>query len=102
MRLAPSLLAAFVAPARIFTKNGFVASLVIRPTLTVAPWDVGLADAAATSTDVPMTAARSAVASTSVRQDVCSLCGSRICYLPLPGVVVPITRLPLKSQALWR
>src|SRR5512133_3775486 len=103
MRLAPSLLAAFVAPARIFTKNGFVASFVISPTLIVAACDVGFADAAATSTDVPTTAARRAVATTGVRQDVCSLCGSRIWYLhlPLPVIVVPITRLLDESQAMW-
>ena len=53
-----------------------VSQVIIRNLKIVAPCDVGLADAAATSTDVPMTAARSAVARTSVRQAVCFLCGS--------------------------
>ena len=44
--------AAFVAPARIFTKNGFVASFVISPTLIFALFDAVVADAAATIADV--------------------------------------------------
>src|SRR6187401_739488 len=87
VRLAPSLLAAFVAPARILTKNGFVASFVIRPTLTFALFDEVVADAAATIADVATTTTRSAAARPSVRQDgrVSCLCGSRICYLLARG-----------------
>jgi hypothetical protein len=84
VRLAPSLFAAFVAPARILTKNGFVASFVISPTLTVALFEPVVADAAATIADVVTTTAKRATPRPRVRHDgrVGCLCGSRICYLP--------------------
>ncbi len=65
---APSCFAAFVAPARIFTKNGFVASFVISPTLIFALFDPVVADAAATIADVATTTAKSATARPSVRR----------------------------------
>src|SRR2546423_11665205 len=104
MSLAPSFFADAVAPARIFPKNGFVASFVIRPTWIVALFEDGFADAdATTATVTATTSTRTAAARLSERR----LDPPLSCWRILPASssrlrarsVVPITRNRRRSQA---
>src|SRR2546430_12425216 len=104
MSWAPSFFADAVARARIFTKNGFVASFVIRPTWIVALFEVGFADADATTATVTATTSpRTAATRLSERRLDPPLSCWRI--LPAsssrlrPRSVVPITRNRGRSQA---
>src|SRR6266852_4615374 len=63
MSWAPSFFAAAVAPARILTKNGFVTSFVISPTLTVAALRDVLADATVATVALAPTTSRATAAS---------------------------------------
>ena len=77
-------------PAFILTKNGFVTSFVIRPTLTLAVFDPVVADAAATMAAVPPTRTRNASVSRNVRRlrtrSRTSMRMTHACSLHLPPV----------------
>src|SRR5919199_1290986 len=61
MSCAPIFFPSAVAPCRILTKNGFVTSFVISPTLIVAVFDPVPADDTATATAMAATASTAAI-----------------------------------------